>query len=65
MKEAEANEQHKSIITALRAATPQWEFQRLSLSWVTVDLLLKMTSTPSSDILMYKKEKKTHFLLIM
>jgi len=26
VKEAEANEQHKSIISALRAAAPKWEF---------------------------------------
>jgi len=26
VKEAEANEQHKSITSALRAAAPKWEF---------------------------------------
>jgi len=28
LKEAEANEQHKSIIGALRAADPKWEFEQ-------------------------------------
>ena len=28
MKEAEANEQHKSIIGALKAAAPKWEFEQ-------------------------------------
>jgi len=27
MKEAEANEQHKSIIGAFEAAAPEWEFE--------------------------------------
>ena len=30
MKEAEANEQHKSIINALKAATPRWEFEEIN-----------------------------------
>ena len=30
VKEAEANEQHKSIIAALRAATPKWEFEQIN-----------------------------------
>ena len=28
---AEANEQHKSIINALRAAAPKWEFEQINL----------------------------------
>jgi len=28
MKEAETNEQHESIICALRAAAPKWEFEQ-------------------------------------
>ena len=31
MKEAEANEQHKSIIDALRAAAPKWDFEQINL----------------------------------
>jgi len=56
VKEAEANEQHKIIIGALRAAAPKWELSRLTLWWVTADQLLKATSTPSSKSLMYKNE---------
>ena len=29
VKEAEANEQHKSIISELRAAAPKWEFEQV------------------------------------
>ena len=29
VKEAEANEQHKSIIGALKAAAPEWEFEQI------------------------------------
>ena len=31
MKEAEANEQHKSIISVLKAAAPKWEFEQINL----------------------------------
>ena len=30
VKEAEANEQHKNIISALRAAAPEWEFEKIN-----------------------------------
>ena len=30
MKEAEANEQHKSIIGALKAAAPKWGFEQIN-----------------------------------
>ena len=30
MKEDEANEQHRSIIEALRAATPEWTFEQIN-----------------------------------
>ena len=68
VKEAEANEQHKSIIGALKAAAPKWEFEqpgRSTLWWVTADRWLKATSTPSSKSLMYKKGKKTSSSPIM
>ena len=29
MKDAEANEQHQSIISALKAAAPEWEFEQI------------------------------------
>jgi len=28
VKEAEANEQHKSIISALKSAAPKWKFEQ-------------------------------------
>jgi len=31
VKEAESNEQHKSIIGALKAAAPKWEFEQINL----------------------------------
>ena len=30
MKNAEANEQHKSIIGTLKAAAPEWEFEQIN-----------------------------------
>ena len=30
MKEEEANEQHESVIGALKAAAPKWEFQQIN-----------------------------------
>jgi len=30
VKEVEANEQHKSIIGALKAAAPEWEFEQIN-----------------------------------
>ena len=30
MKDAEANEQHKSIIGALKGAAPEWEFEQIN-----------------------------------
>ena len=30
MKDAEANEQHKSIIGAFKPATPEWEFEQIN-----------------------------------
>ena len=65
VKEAEVNEQHKSIIGALKAAAPEWEFERLTLWWVTADRWLRATSTPNSKSLIYKKEKKTSSSPIM
>jgi len=65
VKDAEANEQHKSIIGALKAAAPEWEFEQITLWWVTTDRWLRATPTPSSKILIYKKEKKTSSSPIM
>jgi len=30
VKDAEANDQHKSIISALKAAAPEWEFEQIN-----------------------------------
>ena len=65
MKDAEANEQHKSIISALKAAAPEWEFEQINFvvgkcrSVVESDFYTKLKS------LIYKKEKKTSSSPIM
>jgi len=59
VKEAEANEQHKSIISAFKAAASEWEFEQIKFVVVTADRWLRATSTPSSKSLIYKKEIKT------
>jgi len=56
VKEAEVNEQHKSIISALKAAAPKWKFEQINFvvdnrgSVVESD---SEASTPSSKSLMY------------
>jgi len=65
VKDAEAYEQHKSIISALKAAALEWEFERLTLWWVTADRWLRATSKLSSKSLIYKKEKKSSSSPIM
>jgi len=65
VKDAEANEQHKSIISALKAAAPGGNLTQLILLWVTANLWLRATSTPSSKSLIYKNGKKTSSSLIM
>ena len=59
MKETEANKQHKSIIGALKAAAPKWEFEQINFVVGYSGPVLRATSTPSSKNLMYRKEKKT------
>ena len=62
---AEANEQHKSIIGALKAAAPEWEFEQINFvvgnrgSVVESDFYTKLNS------LIYKKEKTTSSSPIM
>jgi len=67
VKDAEANEQHKSIIGALKAAAPEWQFMQINFvpQWVTADRWLRATPTPSSKSLIYKKGKKTNSSPIM
>ena len=63
VKEAEANTQHKSIISAHRANAGN--ISKLTLWWVTAARLLKETSTQGSKCWMYKKERKTSSAPIM
>ena len=67
VKEAEADEQHKSIISALRAAAPKWEFEQMNfvVGGHGSDVESDSSSTPSSKSLMYKKGKKTSSSPIM
>ena len=65
MKDAEAKEQHKSIIGALKAAAPEWEFEQINFVVGNRGSVVKATSTPSSKSLIYKKEKKTSSSTIM
>jgi len=65
VKDAEANEQHKSIIGALKAAAPEWEFEQINFVVGNHGSWLRATSTPISKSLIYKKEKKTSSSLIM
>ena len=65
MRDAEATEQHKSIIGALKAATLDWEFEQINFvvgnrgSVVESDFYTKLKT------LDYKKEKKTSSSPIM
>ena len=60
VKDAEANEQHKSIISALKAAAPEWEFEQINFvvgnrgSVVESDFYTKLKKL---DIQEGKKEK--------
>jgi len=39
VKDAEVNEQHKSIIGALKAAAPKWEFEQINFVVSSADRL--------------------------
>ena len=60
MKDAEANEQHKSIIRALKAAAPEWEFEQINFvegnrgSVVETDFYTKLKKL---DVQEAKKDK--------
>jgi len=60
MKDADANEQHKSIICALKAAAPEWEFEQINFvvgnrgSMVESDFYTKLKKL---DIQEGKKDK--------
>ena len=60
MKEAEANEQHKSVIGALKATAPKWKYEQINF------VVSKRGSVVEiSKGLMYKKEMKTSSSPIM
>ena len=65
MKDAEANEQHKSIIGALKTAALEWEFEQINFvvsnrgSVVESDFYTKLKKLDN------KKEKKTSSSPIM
>ena len=60
MKDAEANEQHKSIIGALRAATPKWEFEQINFVVGNCGLVVESdfyTKLKKLDVQERKKDK--------
>ena len=73
MKDAEAHEQHKSIIGALKAAAPEWEFEQIKFvvgnrgSVVESDFYTKLNKlgiqdekkTSSSPIMCHRYAKRT------
>ena len=56
MKEAEANEQHKSIIGALKTAAPQWEFELINFVGSVVESEF-YTKLKKLDVQEGKKDK--------
>ena len=42
VKEAEANEQHKSIIRAIKAAAPKWKFKQINFVVGNLGLVLQL-----------------------
>jgi len=65
VKDAEANEQHKRIIGALKAAAPKWEFEQIHFVVGNRRSVVESDFTPSSKSLIYMKEKKTSSSPIM
>ena len=66
VKEDEANEQHRSIIEALRAAAPEWTFEQINFVAGRRGAVVEdMISITSSKISMYKQGKWTKFCLHM
>jgi len=57
VKDAEANEQHKSIIGALKAAAPEWEFEQINF------VVGSRGSVVESDF--YTKLKKTFIVFYL
>ena len=68
VKDAEANEQHKSIIGALKAAAPEWEFEQINFVVGNCGSVVESnfyTKLKKLDIHCDKKEKKTSSSSIM
>ena len=65
VKEAEANEQNKSIVDALKAAAPKWEFEQINFVVGNRRSVAESDSYTSSKSFMYMKEKKTSSSPIM
>ena len=65
VKEAEANQQHKSIIGAFREAAPKWEFDQIDFVVGNRGYVVESDFYKSSKSLMYRKEKKTSSSPIM
>jgi len=63
VKEAEANQQHKSIIGAFREAAPKWEFDQIDFVVGNRGYVVESDFYKSSKSLMFKKERKTNFSL--
>jgi len=62
VKEAEANEQHKSIIGALRAAAPQWEFEQINFVVGDGGLVVERDFYTKLKKLVVQEGKKDNFL---
>ena len=61
VKEDEANEQHRSIIEALRAAAPEWTFEQINFVAGRRGAVVEDGSITSSKNSMYKQGKETIF----
>jgi hypothetical protein len=65
VKDAVANEQHKSTIGALKAAAPEWECEQINFVVGNHGSVVESDIYTSSKSLIYKKEKKTSSSPIM
>jgi len=61
VKKDEANEQHKSIIEALKAAAPEWTFEQINFVAGRRGLVVEDDFITSSKNSMYKQGKRTRF----
>ena len=61
VKEDKANDQHKSIIEALKAAALEWIFEQINFVTERRSAVVKMISITSSKGLVYKQERGKRF----